>query len=118
MSTQAPLVSLMETSLVSLLEPSFEQPRLPATTSVIMTALKPIDINLHHQKFLYMNSPNIAQDNAWAESLLKKEPPAWAGGSFVHTAGFSLPADLEAGSATRAAANGPASTVTVGDQLD
>src|SRR5262249_14488260 len=34
------------------------------------------------------------------------------------TAGLSLPADLEAGSATRAAANGAASTVTVGDHLD
>jgi hypothetical protein len=48
---------------------------------------------------------------------LTKKPPAWAGGFFAHTAGFSLPADLEAGSATRAAANGAASTVTVGDHL-
>src|SRR5215510_7439182 len=47
-----------------------------------------------------------------------RKPPAWAGGFFIHTAGFSLPADLEAGSATRAAANGAASTVTVGDHLD
>src|SRR5262249_44612109 len=42
----------------------------------------------------------------------------WAGALFVHTAGFSSSADLEAGSATRAAANGAASTVTVGDHLD
>src|SRR5690242_2333713 len=92
---QSPLVSVMETCLVSLfeplvslLEPSFEQPKLPATTSVIMTALKPIDMNLRLQKFLYTNSPDI------------------------------LPADLEAGSATRAAATGAAGTVTVRDHLD
>ena len=46
-----------------------------------------------------------------------KKPP-WAGGSSAHTAGFSLPAHLEASSATRAGANGAASTVTVGDHLD
>src|SRR5262245_23363843 len=67
MSAQAPLTSLTETSLVSLLvsvlEASCEQPKLPAIISVIMTALKPIDINLFLPKFLYTNSPNIAQDN-------------------------------------------------------
>src|SRR5579884_2809854 len=52
------LVSLFE-PLVSLLEPSFEQPKLPATTSVIMTALKPIDINLLPPK---MFVPELARD--------------------------------------------------------
>src|SRR5215471_13282389 len=50
-------------------------------------------------------------------SLRNKKAPG-LGRGLPHTAGFSLPADLEAGSATRAAANGAASTVTVGDHLD
>src|SRR5262245_30507997 len=94
-------------------------------------------------KFLYTDSPNIAQDNAWqklysrgtagwsprsttisqpppiaARPIILKEKAPSPGGFFVHTAGFSLPADLEAGSTTRAAANRAASTVTVGDHLD
>ena len=48
----------------------------------------------------------------------QKSPRPGPGALFAHTAGFSLPADLEAGSATSAAANGAASTVTVGDHLD
>src|ERR1043166_2654843 len=47
-----------------------------------------------------------------------RKPPAWAGGSLAHTAGFRLPADLEAGPGARTAANGAAGTVTVGDHLD
>src|SRR5262245_16176975 len=43
-----------------------------------------------------------------------KKPPACAGGFFVHTVGFSLPADLGGGSTTRGAVAG----VTGGDQLD
>src|SRR5215471_5494786 len=50
-------------------------------------------------------------------SLRNKKAPG-LGRGLAHTAGLSLPADLEAGSATRAAANGAASTVTVGDHLD
>jgi len=46
MSAQAPLVSLIEASLVSLVETRSEQPTLPAITIAIMTTLKPIDINL------------------------------------------------------------------------
>ena len=61
MSAQAPWVSVMETSL---LETSLEQPKLPATTSVIMRPLKPIDINLLLQIF-DTNLPNIVHDNAW-----------------------------------------------------
>jgi hypothetical protein len=53
MSAQAPLVSLIEASLVSLVETRSEQPTLPAITSAIMTALKPIDIKSAPPKFLY-----------------------------------------------------------------
>src|SRR5262245_47539723 len=48
-------------------------------------------------------------------SLRNKKGPRLAPGALAHTAGCSLPADLEAGSTTRAAV---ISTVTVGDQLD
>src|SRR6187401_1874765 len=69
MSAQAPLASVMETSSVSLLEPSFEQPKLPATTSVIMTALKPIDINPLLQKFLFTNSPKHSRKQLARNSI-------------------------------------------------
>src|SRR5262245_3824690 len=39
----------------------------------------------------------------------------WAGGSCAHTAGFSLPANLQAGSATR---SGATRTAAIGDHLD
>ena len=77
MSTQAPLLSLMGTSLVSLLEPSSEQPKLPATTSVIMTALKQIEINLLLQNSMYKNSPNTAIDNAW-QKLCYRRTRVWS----------------------------------------
>src|SRR5262252_5121359 len=47
--------------------------------------------------------------------LAKQKSRRPAPGALAHTAGFSLPADLEAGSTTRAAV---ISTVTVGDHLD
>src|SRR5262252_6115937 len=47
--------------------------------------------------------------------LAKQKSPRPAPGALAHTAGFSLPADLEAGSTKRAAV---ISTVTVGDHLN
>src|SRR5215467_6260511 len=47
--------------------------------------------------------------------LAKQKSPRPAPGALAHTTGFSLPAELEAGSTTRAAV---ISTVTVGDHLD
>src|SRR4029453_9354378 len=47
MSAHALLVSIMKTFFWETSFPvSYQKPKLPATTSVIMTALKPIDINL------------------------------------------------------------------------
>src|SRR5678816_2798182 len=46
MSAQAPLISLMETSFGASFGASCVQPKLPAITSGIMSAFKPIDINL------------------------------------------------------------------------
>src|SRR5688572_20212656 len=51
------------------------------------------------------------------QTTVRGKPPTCAGDS-CYAAGCSLPADLEAGSTTRAAANGATSTVAVGDQLD
>src|SRR5688500_8514238 len=48
----------------------------------------------------------------------KEKAPALGRGLFLKAAGCSLPADLEAGSTTRPAANGATSTVAVGDHLD
>jgi hypothetical protein len=44
--------------------------------------------------------------------------PRPAPGAFAHIAGFSLPVDLEAGSATWAAVRAAAKDVTAGDKLD
>src|SRR5262245_28059552 len=70
MSAQAPLVSVTESSLV---ETSFEQPKLPATTSVIMRPLKPIDINLFLPKFLYTDSPNRCSRICRCESIVLQQ---------------------------------------------
>src|SRR5262249_22783322 len=56
----------------------------------------------------------------WFRELVARDPgtvksPRPAPGALAHTEGFSLPADLEAGSTTRAAVIG---TVTVGDHLN
>jgi hypothetical protein len=48
----------------------------------------------------------------------KTKSPRPAPGAHAHIAGFSLPVDLEAGSATWAAARAAAKDVTAGDKLD
>src|SRR5581483_6114015 len=51
-------------------------------------------------------------------AVRNKEPPACDRGLLLVQQGGCLPADLEAGSATRAAARAAAQNVTAGDQLD
>src|SRR6185295_473583 len=70
MSAQEPLVSLMESF--------FEQPKLPAITSVTMSALKPIDINLLLPKVLYTDSPPTLPKTMHGRNFARVSTGSWS----------------------------------------
>src|SRR5690348_11721076 len=70
-----------------------------------------------HRSILARDSLMTTPRNC-AASRYQTKSPRLAPGAQAQTAGFSLPADLEAGSATRAAARAAAQDVTARDQLD
>src|SRR6516165_4540527 len=74
--------------------------------------------SLYTRDFRTIHGSRPACGSSSLTSSLRNKKAPGLGRGLPHTAGFSLPADLEAGSATRAAANGAASTVTIGDHLD
>src|SRR5215475_6619758 len=97
-------------------------PHLPATAryAVIrpLRASRFYSLSFNTRDFRTIHGSRPACGSSSLTSSLRNKKAPGLGRGLAHTAGLSLPADLEAGSATRAAANGAASTVTIGDHLD
>ena len=86
---------------------------MPAREMERMMKLQEVILKAMAKKISSFNA-NCSGNRLHSIAVRNKKPPGLCRGAHAQTAGFSLPADLDGGSATR----GAGADVTVGDNLD